>query len=66
MQVDVDRLHDDASYRDGVTDLGNTLLNGVPESWDGDGSPDALLIEYVDTIEQRLLARGGTLERWEE
>lgn len=62
-QVDVDRLENDPAYRDGVTDLSNEILWGVPESWDGDGS---VLIEYVETIERRLVERGGSLERWEE
>lgn len=59
--VDTDRLDGDASYRDGYTDLSNEIAAGVPESWDDDGFE---VVGYVREIERRLVAAGGSIERW--
>jgi len=44
----------------------NTLLFGTPESWDDDDAAETIALDYVAEIERRLLARGGSLERYEE
>lgn len=43
----------------------NEILKNAPEDWDDDTSQDAIAIAYVHEIEDRLLARGGSLEKWE-
>lgn len=43
----------------------NEILKNAPEGWDNDTSQDAIAIEYVRELEERLLARGGSLEKWE-
>lgn len=42
----------------------NELLSGAPESWDGDEAAEAIAVAYVRELERRVLATGGTLERW--
>jgi hypothetical protein len=43
----------------------NKIMENIPDSWDGEESGEWIVVEYVREIERRLLARGGTLERWE-
>ncbi len=57
--VDTDRLDNDASYRDGYTDLSNEICHGIPDSWDG---TDFAVVDYVREIERRLIAAGGSIE----
>ena len=59
------RQSDPDSDRQRLDDLIERLCQGIPESWDGEDSADSILVDYVRTIESRLLARGGTLEQWE-
>ena len=56
---------DPDSDRQRLDDLIERLCEGIPESWDGEESADWILVNYVRTIESRLLSRGGTLEQWE-
>lgn len=44
----------------------NEILNGAPESWDDDAAAEGIAIDYVRELERRVLALGGTLEKWEE
>jgi hypothetical protein len=45
-------------------ELIDELLKNVPESWDGDDSPDSIIVAYVRALEERVRQLGGTLERW--
>lgn len=45
-------------------DFINDLLLNTPESWDGEGSVESVAVDYVRTLEDRVLALGGSLERW--
>jgi hypothetical protein len=47
-------------------DLVDEILSGVPESWDGDDGAESIAINYVRTIEARLIALGGSTERYPE
>lgn len=44
----------------------NQLLSNTPESWDGDEAAEWIATEYVRELERRVVALGGTLERWTE
>lgn len=56
--LDHQQLHDD---------LLNDLMRNIPEGWEAsEGSPESIVVDYVREIEQRLLALGGSLERWPE
>jgi hypothetical protein len=46
------------------TDFVNELLKDSPESWDGDEAAETIAIAYVHELERRVLALGGSLERW--
>ncbi|HEY6115954.1 MAG TPA: hypothetical protein VI172_08350 [Candidatus Dormibacteraeota bacterium] len=46
-------------------DLIDRLMSGMPESWDGDGSPESAVVEYVRELERRVKALGGNLEKYE-
>jgi hypothetical protein len=39
------------------------VQGGMPESWDDDAAAESLVIDYVRTLERRVLALGGSLER---
>ncbi len=47
-------------------DMVQELMTNMPESWDGDESAEALVIEYVHQLEIRLDELGGSLERYPE
>ena len=53
--LDWQQLHDDMIER---------LMSGMPQSWDGDDAAEHICVEYVREIERRLVALGGSLERW--
>jgi hypothetical protein len=38
--------------------------SSIPESWDDDASADDILERYLLELERRVLALGGSLERW--
>lgn len=40
------------------------ILSGAPESWDCDEAAESIAVDYVRELERRVLASGGTLERW--
>lgn len=61
--IDIDKVIADGEYTDGVVATCNEIMNGAPESWDGDDSIDHITIQYVRTIERRLISLGGSLER---
>lgn len=61
-QVNRSVCDEDITTHDGFV---NTLLFGAPESWDGDDAAESIALNYVAEIERRLLARGGSLERYE-
>lgn len=42
----------------------NDLLKDAPESWDGDAAIESIAIDYVRELERRVVALGGSLERW--
>lgn len=50
---------------DGYDDWVNDLMKNTPDSWDDDASAEQIVTGYVHEIERRLLALGGSLERWE-
>jgi hypothetical protein len=64
--IDPGRWDSDASYRDGVDAVIAAIAHGMPESWDGDDSPEHVVFAYVREIERRLIALGGSLERGAE
>lgn len=51
----------DVTTHDGLIEL---IQYGMPESWDGDDSAEGIVLDYIDALEERLLAAGGTLEHW--
>lgn len=46
--------------------LMRALVRGMPQSWDYDDAEERIVVEYVREIERRLLAAGGSLERYPE
>ena len=40
------------------------LFLGMHESWDNDAAGEAIVLDYVHELERRLVALGGSLERW--
>jgi hypothetical protein len=42
------------------------LFEGVDESWDGDEAAESIAIDYVRELERRVVALGGSMERWAE
>lgn len=40
------------------------LFLGMDESWDQDAAGEAIVLDYVRGLERRLVALGGSLERW--
>jgi hypothetical protein len=58
------RQADMDSDKQRLDDLAERLCLGIPESWDDDASIDSILVDYVRMIESRLLAAGGSLEKW--
>jgi hypothetical protein len=40
------------------------LLRGMDESWDQDAAGEAIVLGYVRELERRVVALGGSLERW--
>jgi hypothetical protein len=41
------------------------LQRNIPQDWEAsEGSAESIVIDYVREIERRLLALGGSLERW--
>ena len=56
----------DLDYQKPHDDLINDLMLQMPDSWDGDEAAETLVVQYVREIERRLLAAGGSLERWPE
>jgi hypothetical protein len=55
--IDWEKIHDD---------LIEQLMRDMPDSWDGDESAEHLVVQYVRAIERRLIALGGSLERYPE
>jgi hypothetical protein len=54
--LDHQRIHDD---------LIGDLQRNIPEEWEAsEGSAESVVTEYVHEIERRLLALGGSLDRW--
>lgn len=50
--------------RQRLDDLIEQVCSGMPESWDDEASADSIIVDYVREIERRLLAAGGSLEKW--
>lgn len=46
------------------TDFVNQILLATPDSWDDDAAATHIAVEYVRELERRVLAGGGSLERW--
>lgn len=42
----------------------NEILLNAPDSWDDDEAAEGIAVAYVRELEERVLALGGTLERW--
>jgi hypothetical protein len=42
----------------------NDLLSDAPESWGDDVAAEAIALAYVRELERRVVALGGSLERW--
>jgi isocitrate dehydrogenase kinase/phosphatase len=56
--LDHQKLHDD---------LIEELQRNIPQEWEAsEGSAESIVVEYVREIERRLVALGGSLERWPE
>jgi hypothetical protein len=56
--IDFQKIHDD---------LIEELFRNIPQEWEAsEGSPESIVVDYVREIERRLLAAGGSLERWPE
>lgn len=56
--LDYQQLHDT---------LIEDLMRNIPEGWgSSEGSAESIVVDYVREIERRLLAAGGSLERWPE
>jgi isocitrate dehydrogenase kinase/phosphatase len=54
--LDYQKIHDD---------LIEQLQRNIPQEWEAsEGSAESIVIEYVREIERRLLALGGSLDRW--
>jgi hypothetical protein len=54
--LDYQKLHDD---------LIGELQRNIPEEWEAsEGSAESIVVDYVREIERRLIAFGGSLERW--
>ena len=57
MDLDYQKLHDD---------LIEELQRNIPQEWEAsEGSAESIVIDYVREIERRLVALGGSLERWQ-
>lgn len=41
------------------------VMQGMPQSWDLDESPESVVLAYVRELERRVVALGGDLERCE-
>jgi hypothetical protein len=54
----------DLDYRKLHDDLIEKLMANMPEDWDIDASPETICVSYVRELERRLLAAGGSLDRW--
>lgn len=55
----------DAVVKEHAEFLDNLCL-AIPESWDDDRSAESIVVSYVRTLEQRVQALGGSLERFPE
>jgi hypothetical protein len=44
----------------------NDILSGTPDSWDSDDGAESIAVAYVRELERRVIALGGSLERWTE
>lgn len=44
----------------------NAIQIGIPESWDDDTSGESICLDYIRTIERRIVALGGSLEKYPE
>jgi hypothetical protein len=54
--LDYQQLHDD---------LIEELQRNIPQDWEAsEGSAESIVVDYVREIERRLIALGGSLERW--
>jgi hypothetical protein len=42
----------------------NELLKNAPESWDDDAAAESVAVDYVRALEERVVALGGTTEKW--
>jgi hypothetical protein len=42
------------------------ILQGAPESWDGDEASESIALDYVRELEARVQRLGGSLDRWPE
>lgn len=51
---------DEAGYDDWVNDL----MKNTPDSWDDDASAEQIVMAYLHELEHRVLALGGSLEKW--
>lgn len=50
-----------------VDDLIEELQRNIPQGWEAsEGSAESIVVDYVREIERRLIALGGSLERWPE
>lgn len=48
-------------------DLIEELQRNIPQEWESsEGSAESIVVDYVREIERRLIALGGSLERWPE
>jgi hypothetical protein len=45
-------------------DFVNEILLLAPDSWDDDAAAESIAVAYVRELERRVLALGGSLERW--
>lgn len=54
--LDYQKIHDD---------LIDELQRNIPHEWEAsEGSAESIVVDYVREIERRLLALGGSLDRW--
>jgi hypothetical protein len=44
----------------------NSILEQAPDSWDGDEPAERIAVWYVREMERRVMASGGTLERYSD
>lgn len=57
----------DLDYRQLHDDLLEELMRNIPQEWEAsEGAAESIVVDYVREIERRLLALGGSLERWPE